>query len=232
MKKTIRDMRPVYVVGIGLHKYQYRGNWKLQVENSVDGYHPPFVHQSIVAALQNESPDLVDGAKGTTSDLDGGHVTLTQAVPVSQAGTVILLVFPNLALVGIQMRVIQPVSVDSTEVTIIPTLIKGASEEANVFRLREHEGFFGSAGGGSPDDTEVFERVQAGFAATAEPWILFARGKHRERSDPAMGIVGELRDEVSQRGIWRQWKKSMNRQASETVTAAPRASVGITERSR
>jgi acetyl-CoA acetyltransferase len=23
MKKTIRDMRPVYVVGIGLHKYQY-----------------------------------------------------------------------------------------------------------------------------------------------------------------------------------------------------------------
>jgi len=23
MKKTIRDMRPVYVVGIGLHKYQH-----------------------------------------------------------------------------------------------------------------------------------------------------------------------------------------------------------------
>lgn len=219
---------------IGLHKYHYRGNWKLQVENSLDGYHPPFVHQSVLLALQKEEANLVDGAQGTTSDLGGGHVTLTQAVPVSQAGTVILLIFPNLALVGIQMRLIQPVSVNHTEVTVIPTLIKGAAEQATVFRLREHEGFFGSAGGGSPDDTEVFERVQAGFEATLEPWILFARGKHRERSDPTMGIVGELRDEVSQRGIWHQWSKLMNRrpgEAAEMAEVAP-ASVGIGDRSR
>jgi anthranilate 1,2-dioxygenase (deaminating, decarboxylating) large subunit len=208
---------------IGLHKYQYRGNWKLQVENSVDGYHPPFVHQSVLMALQKESgANLVDGASGNTSDLGGGHVTLTQAVPVSQAGTVILLIFPNLVLVGVQMRLIQPVSVDHTEVTVIPTLIKDAAEQATRLRLREHEGFFGSAGTGSPDDTEVFERVQAGFGASLEPWILFARGKHRERSDPTMGIVGDLRDEVSQRGIWRQWKKLMEQRIGEPA-AGPRA---------
>lgn len=223
---------------VGLHKYHYRGNWKLQVENSIDGYHPPFVHQSVLRALQKDlgpgAPDPVDGAQGTTSDLGNGHVTLTQAVPVSQAGTVILLVFPNLALVGIQMRLIQPVSVDRTEVTIIPTLIRGASQEATLFRLREHEGFFGSAGSGSPDDTEVFERVQTGFAASLEPWILFARGKHRERADPTMGIVGNLRDEVSQRGIWRQWKKLMDRRTMNAADVAdgPPASVGNTDRSR
>src|SRR5579875_1464420 len=199
---------------VGLHKYDYRGNWKLQLENSVDGYHPPTVHASVMAAAERElaaaGSKLDDLADGTTSDLGGGHVTLTQAVPVSQAGKVILLVFPNLALVGIQMRVIEPVAVDRTEVTIIPTIVTGASEEATRRRLREHEGFFGSAGNGSPDDIEVFERVQMGLTADAEPWILLARGKHRERADPAMGAVGGLRDEVSQRGIWRQWKKAMS----------------------
>ncbi|HUY20051.1 MAG TPA: Rieske 2Fe-2S domain-containing protein [Candidatus Binataceae bacterium] len=217
---------------IGLHKYRYRGNWKLQVENSLDGYHPPFVHQSVMLAVEKDlgpgAANPVEKFQGATGDLGGGHVTLTQAVPVSQAGAVILFIFPNLALVGIQMRMIQPVGVDHTEVTIIPTLVKGASEQASYLRLREHEGFFGSAGGGSPDDTEVFERVQAGFAATTEPWILFSRGKHRERADPALGIVGDLRDEVSQRGIWRQWKKVMNQQATESRPA----SVGNTERSR
>jgi phenylpropionate dioxygenase-like ring-hydroxylating dioxygenase large terminal subunit len=28
------------------HAYRYPGNWKFQVENAVDMYHPPFVHQS------------------------------------------------------------------------------------------------------------------------------------------------------------------------------------------
>lgn len=32
----------------GVHKYRYRGNWKLQVENSVDGYHAAFAHESTV----------------------------------------------------------------------------------------------------------------------------------------------------------------------------------------
>ena len=35
----------VEVVG-GVHKYTFRGNWKLQLENAADQYHPPFVHQS------------------------------------------------------------------------------------------------------------------------------------------------------------------------------------------
>jgi phenylpropionate dioxygenase-like ring-hydroxylating dioxygenase large terminal subunit len=221
---------------IGTHKYEYRGNWKLQLENSVDGYHPPFVHATVVAAAAKEiearGSGSVDGAAGTTADLGGGHVTLTQAVPVSQAGSVILLIFPNLVLVGIQMRIIEPLAVDRTAVTIIPTLVKGASEAETRFRLREHEGFFGSAGNGSPDDVEVFERAQLGFAATVEPWILLARGKHRERPDPAMGLVGDLRDEVSQRGIWRQWKKAMSANPREAAGPAPARRVGIRERSR
>ena len=32
----------------GVHKYRYRGNWKLQMENLPDLYHPPFSHESSV----------------------------------------------------------------------------------------------------------------------------------------------------------------------------------------
>ena len=30
----------------GVHKYQFRGNWKAQIENALDHYHPLFTHQS------------------------------------------------------------------------------------------------------------------------------------------------------------------------------------------
>ena len=33
----------------GVHKYMFRGNWKLQLENSVDMYHVPFSHESTVS---------------------------------------------------------------------------------------------------------------------------------------------------------------------------------------
>jgi len=33
----------------GVHKYQFRGNWKAQIENALDHYHPPFTHESTAA---------------------------------------------------------------------------------------------------------------------------------------------------------------------------------------
>jgi phenylpropionate dioxygenase-like ring-hydroxylating dioxygenase large terminal subunit len=35
-------------LGAGVHKYMFRGNWKLQLENVVDMYHVPFSHESTV----------------------------------------------------------------------------------------------------------------------------------------------------------------------------------------
>src|ERR1700712_2970566 len=32
----------------GVHRYEYKGNWKLQIENGIDEYHPPFSHASTV----------------------------------------------------------------------------------------------------------------------------------------------------------------------------------------
>ena len=69
-------------------------------------------------------------------------------------------VFPNLILIGIQMRVLQPLSANRTEVSLYPTLLKWLTPEVNTIRLRSHEAFFGSASFGGPDDSEIFERIQ------------------------------------------------------------------------
>ncbi len=47
-----------------------------------------------------------------------------------------LLVYPNLFLIGVQIRTIQPISVDTTEVYCAPTLLEGARARSNEARLR------------------------------------------------------------------------------------------------
>jgi phenylpropionate dioxygenase-like ring-hydroxylating dioxygenase large terminal subunit len=118
-------------------------------------------------------------------------------------------IFPNLQLIGSHIRIIRPVAADRTEVLMLPTLIKGVPDEINELRLRNHEAFYGPASQGSPDDAEIFERNQLGLSATVEPWILLARGLHRERTDADGSIIGSITDEVTQRGQLKQWKAMM-----------------------
>jgi phenylpropionate dioxygenase-like ring-hydroxylating dioxygenase large terminal subunit len=131
-----------------------------------------------------------------------------------------LLVFPNLILIGVQIRVIRPVQVNETEVFLYPAFLKGAPHHLNVARLRGHEAFYGPAGGGATDDLEMFERNQIGLSARVDPWLLLARGIEQQHQDITGAIVGQMTDEVTQRGIWRHWKKIM----SQTEVPAGRRS--------
>jgi phenylpropionate dioxygenase-like ring-hydroxylating dioxygenase large terminal subunit len=68
-------------VTAGIHKYGYRANWKFQVENSMDGYHPNFVHQTFFTNLQHRTgmklTDLFTSSSSSlTRDLGNGHVML------------------------------------------------------------------------------------------------------------------------------------------------------------
>lgn len=48
------DLSPAGTVRLSApHAYSYRGNWKFQVENGVDMYHPPFVHRSAFDAFRS-----------------------------------------------------------------------------------------------------------------------------------------------------------------------------------
>lgn len=242
----------------GVNKTEYLGNWKLV---GMDGYHPNFVHASVVAAwarnadsgigaMHREDP-FSDAALTRTRDYGHGHAMLDfraqrlkgyakhaqflSKVPggtkyvedmhqaygkeraellISLAGDPHLGLFPNLQLIGNQVRIITPVAPGVTQVTMAMVRLGGVSDEINTMRVRQHESFYGPAGSGSPDDAEIFERVQRGMASEVNPWIEISRGMHREEVDPEDGsIVGRITDEVPQRGQMKYWLELMTQAA-------------------
>jgi hypothetical protein len=46
---------------------------------------------------------------------------------------------------------------------------------------------------------------------------VLGRGLHQEQQEADGTLVGQMTDEVTQRGIWRQWKKLMA-QGAETLS--------------
>jgi benzoate/toluate 1,2-dioxygenase alpha subunit len=90
-----------------------------------------------------------------------------------------LCLYPNVYLMdqfGSQIRVLRPISVDKTEVTIYCIAPKGESAEARTRRVRQYEDFFNATGMATPDDLEEFRACQQGYAGIALPWNDMCRG--------------------------------------------------------
>lgn len=239
------------LVQCGATKLAYNGNWKLQMENSIDGYHPNFTHQSFFSTIERmtgSKPDIFDGRSAVEiRDLGLGHTNIdyrrhnladpgararlegmrqtswgkkyyedmVDAHGQERADEVILVggthmnVFPNLVVLGQQVRTIRPVSAERTEVSLRPTLLKGVPDELNAARIRMYEAFYSPHGGGIHDDVEMFNRIHEGLRCSADPWVIFRRGLHREKVDDDGTRYGQCTDEVSQRAMWRHWKSIM-----------------------
>ena len=118
-------------------------------------------------------------------------------------------IYPNLQLIDMHIRVTRPLGPSETEVFMYPVLLKGVPPELNAARLRHHEWFYGPAGMGSPDDNEVFERNQMGLTANIDPWIILARGLHREQTDTDGTIIANHTDELTQRHQIFEWRDQM-----------------------
>jgi nitrite reductase/ring-hydroxylating ferredoxin subunit len=226
------------------HRVDMRGNWKLQVENGLDGYHATFTHRSFFAVMQQRTGGNVRFASSlstaTARSFRNGHsaidperasieplVRRVKSLPDADrllAGLraavgadeyedylaalpgpgINIGIYPNLQLIGIHLRRIEPVSVSRTIVSVRPLMAPAAPVEFNRLRLRYHELFYGPAGFGQPDDFEMFARVEHGLAASEDPWLRFDRGMTQER-EGIDGLVGEVSDEIPQRAQYRQW---------------------------
>ncbi len=57
----------------GMHRYVYRGNWKLQVENVLDSYHVPFSHASTVSHDGVQFARREGDEKGSRIVAEGGR---------------------------------------------------------------------------------------------------------------------------------------------------------------
>ena len=119
-----------------------------------------------------------------------------------------ILIFPNLFLFESHIRVIQPLTVSETIVTMLPTLLGGVPDAMNAARLRAHERFFGPAGFGTPDDVEMFVNCENGMRGRAVEWVRQDRGLHRETGE-RRPPRGASTDETPQRSAYRQWRTVM-----------------------
>ncbi|MBN3856368.1 MULTISPECIES: Rieske 2Fe-2S domain-containing protein [unclassified Paraburkholderia] len=90
-----------------------------------------------------------------------------------------LCVYPNVFLMdqfSTQIRVVRPISVDKTEVSIFCFAPKGESATDRATRIRQYEDFFNVSGMGTADDLEEFRACQNGYAGITAMWNDLSRG--------------------------------------------------------
>ncbi len=106
-----------------------------------------------------------------------------------------LCLYPNVYLMdqfGSQIRLLRPISVDKTEVTIYCIAPVGESDEARSRRIRQYEDFFNVSGMATPDDLEEFRACQEGYMGAALEWNDMSRGsKHWiDGADEEAALIG------------------------------------------
>lgn len=90
--------------------------------------------------------------------------------------------YPNVYLMdqfSTQIRVVRPISVNQTEVTIYCFAPKGESADERALRIRQYEDFFNVSGMGTPDDLEEFRACQGAYEGTGALWNDLSRGAQR-----------------------------------------------------
>ena len=96
--------------------------------------------------------------------------------------------------------VVEPLAVDRTRLTMHLVLAPDADPEIDLLRLRVDEDFVSF---GTPDDLDMFERVQRGLGIPEMEWVDVSRGLG-DRTDVALPdgtIVGPITSEAPLRGL-------------------------------
>jgi benzoate/toluate 1,2-dioxygenase alpha subunit len=218
------------------HRYGYPGNWKFQAENGIDGWHARFVHASAFGTLAEFGGEpLRRFGAGITRGFDNGFAILerkgiTQGLSDAQREDIRRLMlrrhapervdlicyvrhiflFPNLQLFDNLIRIIQPVSVDRTNVISYPFHLRGVPETYNRVRLPELQSRLGTSGLVGADDLEMFAAAQTGMRGAKMRWIQLSHGMAQDEGLEGSEILGDDTSEVPQRSIYRHWAKMMN----------------------
>ena len=138
-----------------------------------------------------------------------------------------LTIFPNVQFAenaSSQLRIIQPISVDRTEMRTFCMAPIGESAEARRLRIRQYEDFFNPSGLATPDDAVVYEACQEGYASRQSPWLQgYSRGLRGQQDGgnsfseaigmtPDQSITGDrsLGDETIFHAYYRAWRDRLS----------------------
>jgi p-cumate 2,3-dioxygenase alpha subunit len=228
----------------GTQAYCMRANWKLLVENSIDGYHAPITHQRYIEFLYATGVDrgfMQKRWKGQGLALGNGHSVIVnsplggrpiahwtpmfgeekkaeleaiqknlaerygeeRAYKMTQTSRN-LFIFPNLIIndiMAITIRTFFPSTPDYMDITAWALAPKDESEDNRRLRLDNFLTFLGPGGFATPDDVEMLEGCQKGFANREVGWSDISRGMQRD--EPWSN------DELQIRTFWRKWHESI-----------------------
>jgi fatty-acyl-CoA synthase len=123
-----------------------------------------------------------------------------------------VMVFPNLFIAEISIFMINPLAADETVQHVTALQLKGAPD-MNPRLLSQCVGSVGPAGMLLADDTEMYERNQAGVHGRLPEWLDIRRGAGRERTDGEGFRIGGATDETGMRGFWRHYRNLMEGQS-------------------
>ena len=118
------------------------------------------------------------------------------------------LIYPNMSIMGlnIHVRVIKPLAVDRTEVTIYPIRLLGAPESMNSGNIRLLNVTHSAASFVQTDDLESFVRTQKGLHSQQTDWVDISRGLGAEEPDrEANATRGLATHEMVVRAQYRAW---------------------------
>jgi p-cumate 2,3-dioxygenase alpha subunit len=124
-------------------------------------------------------------------------------------------IFPNLVIndiMAITVRTFYPVVPGYMEVNAWALAPIEENAEDSALRLDNFLTFLGPGGFATPDDVEMLESCQRGFANTEVGWSDISRGMKREH--PA------VTDELQMRAFWRRWNDLMTAPESRKAKKA------------
>ena len=151
---------------------------------------------------------------GTTAERVPDYVARMRAVHGDAAEQILIeggphvMVFPNLFIAEIQVFNIQPLSAGECIQYSTAVQLEGAPE-LNKRMLSQSIGSVGPAGMLLADDTEMYERNQAGVAQLLPEWLDIRRGTVREHQDENGFQIGGATDETAMRAFWAHYKTLM-----------------------
>ncbi len=239
----------------GTQLYSMRANWKLLVENSIDGYHALPTHRRYfdfltdtganvqgmriagrAKALGNghaviENPEVPFGrpiadwipawGEVKKAELEALYQKLVDRFGAERAYNIAkvsrnLLIFPNLIIndiMSITVRTFFPLAPDYMEITAWALAPKEESSEDRALRLDNFLTFLGPGGFATPDDVEMLESCQRGYANVGEvEWSDISRGM--KRKEPL------ATDELQMQVFWRRWNELITRSQPSRVREA------------